>query len=220
MTVFEGQPTSKKLSRERLIALLQTLLDRGLSQQQVAARSSLPAQYLSDIKCGRRPMTELVARRLGDELGYDFRWLLGIENSVAPTTDRAPTAGRSAGIWLPLFPHPIEGDPKRQSAWDGTGIEIAGTAAAQLGLARWPYVLRFRQKKNVQDRLRNKDLVLISQSVTDDPGIKVVKHRGNLYLARPRKGGGWVRIANGDHLPEAGHICGYCLGIIWSSLIE
>jgi transcriptional regulator with XRE-family HTH domain len=50
----------------RLSTLLEKLASKGFSQAQVAEVVGLTPQFLSDIKCGRRPLTDAVARRLSE----------------------------------------------------------------------------------------------------------------------------------------------------------
>lgn len=209
----------ENLSRQRLADFLEILTQRGLTQQQVGARAGLPAQYLSDMKHGRRPVTELAARRLGEEFDVNHEWLLGTGSTMEPVRTNASTSpGNPGGTWLPLFPHPVEGEPRSLPEWDGTSLEVSGAAAAKVLLARWPYVLRF-DRDDVRGRLRRGDLILVSQVPSDEAEISVVKYRGKLFLARPDPTGSWERAGNGDHLPETCAIAGHCLGIVWSSLL-
>ena len=66
------------VATQRLVDLLARLESQGITQAQVAARAGLPSQYLSDVRNQRRPLTELCARRLGDE----FNALPGPELAV------------------------------------------------------------------------------------------------------------------------------------------
>ena len=146
----------QNLSRRRLADFLQRLARQGLTQQQVASRANLPPQYLSDLKCGRRPMTELVARRLGEEFDINHHWLLGTSNTMEPPEPRSGhSAALPAGNWLPVWNIPIEGDPRANSAWDETMVEISGAAADKLVHAQFPYALRFGHN-DVKGRLAQK----------------------------------------------------------------
>jgi transcriptional regulator with XRE-family HTH domain len=69
------------LPARRLVELLKLLGEKGLNQSQIAKRVGTPTQYLSDVKHERRPMSELFARRLGEEFKVNFLWLLGVEDS-------------------------------------------------------------------------------------------------------------------------------------------
>ena len=209
--------SSAGLSHQRLNDLLETLGRQGLTQAQVAAKAGLPVQYLSDIKHERRPMTELVARRIGDEFDVNFQWLMGISNSMADPKPRVAASIASSSVWLPLLPHPIEGEPRGHPKWDGAGVDIAGAAAAKLVLAQQPYILRFGHK-DIEGRLRQGDLILISQAPNRDAEISVVRHRRKSFLARPNDDGTWSRVADGSRRPSDCEIAGHCLGIVWSSL--
>lgn len=215
MPASSPEPSSSP-EHERLSQFLELLAKQGISQQQVARRANLPPQYLSDIKKGRRPLSELVARRLGDQFGVDYLWLL--EQEVLLSELKGSTGGnRTSGCWLPVFPHPIAGDPKVHPDWDGLGVEVAGAAAARLGLAKWPYILRY-QRSDILGRLQPGDLVLISQELTGDSEIFVIQTGRKLVLARRSSQGGWQRVANRDILPASCTALGRCLGVVWSDL--
>ncbi|MCE9555386.1 MAG: helix-turn-helix domain-containing protein [Planctomycetes bacterium] len=206
------------LATQRLNALLELLAEQGFTQIQIAAKGGLPPQYISDIKRGRRPMTELVARRLGEEFDVNFQWLMGTSNSMENPMPRSVAAMASSTVWLPLFPHPIEGEARAHPKWGGAGIEVAGIAAAKLVLSKNPYILRFGHN-DIQGRLRQGDLILISQVASADAEIHVVHHRKKSFLARATKGGSWSRVANGNVLPSDCPVTGHCVGIVWSSLL-
>ena len=184
---------------------------------EVAAKSGLPAQYLSDVKRGRRPMTELIARRLGGRFGVDFQWFLGGSSSMEVPQSQSAGLPATSALWLPLFPFPIDCAPRAHPQWDGAGVEVAGAAAAKLVLARHPYVLRFG-RTDIQGRLMKGDLILISQQPDEDAQIHVVRHRKKSYLARAAKGGTWIRVADGTELPSSCPATGHCVGVVWSSL--
>ena len=210
--------TPAGLAQKRLGELLERLSQQGLMQQQVAAQAGLQSQYLSDIKHGRRPMTELVARRLSGQFDVNHEWLMGVSTSMArPRVQANPPASASSAVWLPLFPHPIEGEPRANPTWDGTGLEVSGAAAAKLVLATQPYALRFGHNDD-GGRLRKGDFILISQALSGDAEISVVEYRKKLFLARKKKNGDWERVANRNMLPADSPVKGHCVGVIWSSL--
>jgi len=209
--------TVTALAMQRLQVLLQLLAEQGLTQVQIAARAGLPAQYLSDIKRGKRPMTELVARRLGEEFEVNFQWLLGADSAMENPKPRAGTA--KSTLWLPLFPWPIEGEPRAHPQWDGAGVEVAGVAAAKVALTRYPYVLRFGNKDEGK-RLHKGDLILISQVPRQDAELCIVRYRKKSCLARSDSAGNWERVANGELLLASKWTqTGHCVGIVWSSLL-
>lgn len=216
MNIDEPEVDTLEVRHERLVQLLDLLVQRGFSQQQVAERAKVPVQYLSDIKNGRRPLGELVARRIGEEFDVNFQWLLG--NSNARENPRPLTSKVTGGTaWLPLHQHPVEGDPWSHPAWGGTDVQIAGRAVAKLALANKPYVLQFGHDDQ-EGRLQRGDLVLISQTVSETAAISVVKVRKKLFLARRLKQGTWKRLATEDELPAHSQVVGHCLGVVWSSL--
>ena len=62
--------------RERFSQVLDALEKQGLSQREIAMRACVPPQYFSDVKLGRRSLSELFARRLGEEFDVDHIWLM------------------------------------------------------------------------------------------------------------------------------------------------
>ena len=206
------------LAVRRFNDLLELLSTQGFTQAQIAAKAGLPPQYLSDIKRSRRPMTELVARRLGEAFEVNFQWLLGTSASMNPPPSQSAAQPASGASWLPLFSHPIEGEPRAHPQWDGTGIEIAGAAAAKLLLAKRPYLLRFG-RNDVRGRLRSGDLILISQVESEEAEIQVVRYRKKCFLARANDDGSWTRVATGKPLDADCPVTGHCVGIVWSSLL-
>lgn len=212
----EDQSVASVATR-RLNELLGPLLEQGLTQAQIAAKAGIPPQYFSDIKRGERPVTELIARRLGEEFSFNYRWLMGTSNSMESTAQPSTITSPNNMVWLPLFSFPIQGEPRQNSNWTGAGVEIAGVAAGRIGLEKHPYVLQFGHDDD-HGRLRQGDLILISQSQNDDAEIHVVSFRKKLFLARANADGGWTRVANRKHLPSDCPTAGHCVGILWSLL--
>ena len=210
--------TEPQIGQQRLEKLLQGLADKGLSQGQIAQRVGIPASYLTDVKKGHRAMTELFARRLAEEFCLDYRWLLGDAGTMdSLTLGQDVVAEESDSIWLPMFPHPVQGRPRTLPQWDGSCVEICGAGAARARAATDPYVLRF-QRDDHTGRLRANDLVLVSQTVNDQAQIQVIKLRNKMFLARQLPDGSWERVAEkgpfrGD-VPVVGHV----IGIVWGSL--
>lgn len=220
MSDDENPYSTERIAQQRLTDLLERLSQQGHSQQEVAADAGLPAQYLSDIKHGRRPMTELVARRLGDAFQVNFQWLTVQSDSMEPDQESSSLSNPdSGGTWLPLFPHPVEGEPRSSPAWDGSCVEISGPAAAKLVLTKWPYVLRFGHN-DIRKRLCRGDLVLISQTIFDEAEFSVVRYRKKSFLARLQPDGSWERAAYGDSLPGTCPVIGHAVGIVWASLLS
>ena len=206
-------------ARQRVLELLRLLGEKGHKQQEIAAQAGLPVQQLSDIKHGRRKITELVARRLGHAFHVNFQWLTGSSDSMdppAPVVALAATSS-SGGIWLPLHPHPVEGDPRLVPDWDGSGTEVFAAALPKLAQAQWPYVLVFNHD-DVEGRLRKGDRVLISQSVNPKAEISVIRQGRKCFLARPQADGTWRRVANDVSLAASCRSVGHCLAVIWSPL--
>jgi hypothetical protein len=122
----------------------------------------------------------------------------------------------STGVWLPVFSHPVEGEPRNVPNWDGSHVEVSSVAAAKLAQAVQPYVLRFGHSDR-QGRLRRGDLILISQSPGVSAELKVVRFRRKCFLAR-QVNGKWIRAATGKALPGESVVVGHCVGVLWSAL--
>lgn len=193
-------------SRERISQLLQELSRHGQPQRAVANQLGIPNQYLTDYKNGRRRLNEAVARKLEAEFGekwnFTASWLMGetLEEPPAP-----PEAAQSdeivqstAPAQLPVFFHPIEGDPYNHPKWNGFLIEVSGAAKATLRLAKHPYVLQFGATDR-ENRIQSGDMLLMSQlppldSIRIQTAIQVIRHGRGMYLARRVKDG-WQRLA-------------------------
>jgi hypothetical protein len=207
-----GDPQSE-LQIGRLKSVLDELAKRGISQAQVAAGVGVTRQYLNDVVYSRRPLSELLARRIGEQFQVDFQWLLGRQSMPAKT---ATTGVGDTGVWLPVLPHPVEGNPRMHPRWEGTFLPVPPIALPTLAMAVDPYVLRFLQN-DVERRLHKNDLVLVSQTPDEIASIVVVRAGKKCFLAR-RKGRDWVRLANGDVLDGDLPVVGHCIGVLWSSL--
>lgn len=214
----ESEPDHHELRKKRLGELLRTLKEQGVTQQQVAARARVPAQYLCDVAAGRRTLTELFARRLQEEFRVDYLWLLGQSSSMEPTGagNPSPSVGLPR-VWLPVFPHPIESDPYAHPLWDGTAWEVIGLPAARVRTATSPYVLRFGADDR-QGRLQKNDCLLLSQTVDHYSEIYVVKASGKAFLAR--RGGEtiWEPLDPRRETTSAATPIGQVLGILWARL--
>lgn len=215
MSASSNNCSPAELAVHRLNDLLDEFAQKGDTQTKIATQAGLPPQVLSDVKHGRRPMTELIARRLGEDLHVSHEWLLGVGNTKERVSWSAQPA--SSARWLPLFTHPIEGEPKTNSDWDGTSVEVVGAAAAKLSLAVHPYVLKFGHN-DIGGRLRSGDLALISQTSNADAEISVVRHRKKCFLARRNRDGSWSRVADGDRLPSTVAVLAHCAGLVWSKM--
>ena len=206
--------------QKRLTKMLQLLSEKGVTQSFVAKRVRMPAPYLTDMKRGHRPLTELFARRLADEFGVDFQWLLGETGTMdSLQLGSEVTVDESTSVWLPVFPHPVQGPPRSLSKWDGSCVEVCGAAAARIRVATDPYVLRFGRDDHA-GRLKRDDLLLISQSMGDSAEFHVVRIRRGLYLARRIKAGVWQRVADKTVIRNDLEIVGHVMGIVWAALSQ
>jgi hypothetical protein len=206
--------------RSRLQKVLDRLFERGTNQQAIAESMGVPGQYLSDIKMGRKRVAELFARRMAECYDFDYRWLMtGEGNPPQFLSQGGRTPLPAPGpVRLPLFDHPISGNPQALPEWTGAFVELAGAAAAQARAAEEPYILRFR-KHDTEGRLREDDLVLVSQAVKEDAEIQVIRYRQQCFLARRTADGrSFQRVATGQALGQGAVPVGHALGIIWAIL--
>lgn len=209
--------SNSELTRQRFQQLLNDLAEMGLTQREIADRVNIPPQYVSNLKTGQREMKELVARRFGTVFGYNYEWLLGnSDKRNAPTIPSTLTESLSRKF--PVLDLLIEGDPQSNEDWDGTFAELSGAAAVRVRSCRTPYVLRC-SIDDLQGRIRQRDLLLISQEAREDAEIHVVRYRKRLVLARAGAEGRYQRVSDGQELNAECTVVAHCVGIVWASLV-
>ena len=158
----------------RLAQVLEQLAVRGVKQREVAFELNIPTQYLSDLKHGRRMLSESFARRFAEVYCISATWLLhgeGTGNLPDPSAALAQTAG---ACLLPVLSAPDQGDPRHSPYWDGGLLALSGAAAAAAERAKLPFVLRIGVDIS-SGRLKKNDLVLCSQELRDDAAIVIVR---------------------------------------------
>jgi transcriptional regulator with XRE-family HTH domain len=201
----------------RLSSLLQDLANKGVKQSRVAAMIGVKPQYLSDVKNGRRPLTELVARRLGEAFYVDYEWLLGISSDLNWGGISLAGVPRDLCRVLPLLSFPIAGEPKADPSWLGSSFEVFGVAAAKSSLAVQPYILRLSDR-DIKGRLQIGDLLLISQTPNQSAEFNILRPQKKCHICRRGSKGAWVDIATGRKIAPDSPITGHCVGIIWAEL--
>ncbi len=201
----------------RLKQVLDRLIEQGTTQQAIAQAVGVPSQYVSDVKSGRKRVAELFARRFADGYKFDYRWLLTGEGNPPQFLNGTPQAPAPAPVRLPLFDHPIYGRPQTVPEWNGAMLELSAAAAAQAWAAKEPYIVRFA-KNDTEGRLRQHDLVLVSQTVNVHAQIEVVRYRRQCFFARREPDGTFRRIATGQLLGPGAEAVGHCVGIVWGVL--
>ena len=207
-----------QLRNERFLKLLEMLEQQGISQREAARRTGVPSQYLNDVKSQRRSLSELFARRLQDEFHVNYQWLLGREGSMeVQRLDLSTGKGGGQKTWLPVFAHPIAGDPYSIPEWDGSTIEIAGMAITRARRAEHPYVLRFGVADQ-HKRLCPGDLLLISQSINESADIQVIRSGNKCLLARLRERKKWECLNAKNTVRGEPTVIGHVLGILWGAL--
>lgn len=208
--------------KERLQSVLDKLTASGMSQAEIARRLNVPASYLSDVKNGYRTLTELFARRVGDEFGVDYVWLLdGAGNGEKPSM--VPVSGRAGKLLLSVLSGPCIGDPAVSSASEGILQEVSGPAAVSAANADKPYLLRLGRDVHSLD-LRVGDLLLMSQKVDGGQhGILVLQaastpsaDSGKLILVKRKGKEQFQELEQVRTL--RGEVVGVCLGLAWRAL--
>ena len=205
-------------AKVRLQEFLHAQAARGLTSDQVAALVDLPARCLSQIKHGRRTMSELVARRLAERFGVNHAWLLGTSDSVDPPAVWSALGPDPPPVWLPLFHAPIfHSEPRLHPSWERQVVALSCTAAARAMRAATPYILHFADRDD-EGRLHPGDLILMSQMPCHNASVHVISYRNEILLARNEEHGGWRRLADGGKIWSGATVVGHCVGIIWSEL--
>jgi transcriptional regulator with XRE-family HTH domain len=207
-----------ELRKDRLVKLLDVLDKKGISQSEVARRTGVPPQYLNDVKSRRRSLSERFARRLQDEFQVNYQWLLGSHGSMEmQRLDQGTGPADARRLWLPVFAHPISGDPFTVPDWDGSSVEIAGVAAMRVLQADRPYAHRFGAKDR-RGRLCSGDLLLVSQAGNVNADIHVIRMGRKCHLARRKDSGEWECLNPDISISGEPTVIGHGLGIIWGAL--
>jgi transcriptional regulator with XRE-family HTH domain len=206
-----------QLKTERFKELLHKLSADGITQREIAQRTGVPPQYITDVKSGTRNLSELFARRIADEFEIDFLWLLGERSAPRPRPGLPPQREGADRLLLPLLPHPVRGLPEESPDWDGSLIELCGPAAVAALNAQTPYVLRFG-RDDIQGELQRGDLLLIGALPSPSSEISVIRYRSRCFLARRTADGNWQRVANGHGISGSAPVIGSCLGLLWRRL--
>ncbi len=88
---------------DRFNEFLEELAAKGVSQQEVAKRLGVSAQYVTDIKARRRRISELFARRLEDQFHRSRGWFLGTEDDPNGALAPQRVEGRAARATCQCF---------------------------------------------------------------------------------------------------------------------
>jgi len=200
----------------RLAQVLERLAGRGIKQQKVAFELSIPTQYLSDLKHGRRTLSEQFARRFAEVYRVSAAWLLHGEGPCDLPDLGAVPAQPVGGCLLPVLSAPDQGDPRHSPHWDGGLVALSGAAAAAAERAKLPFVLRIGADIP-SGRVRRNDLVLCCQELRNDAALVIVRAKGTAVLAEAAGKDGYKTLASGRSIPGAEPI-GYCIGIVWAQL--
>jgi transcriptional regulator with XRE-family HTH domain len=203
------------ISAQRLQELCRELSANGLKQAAVARQVGVPSQYLSDVLNGHRPLTELFARRLGEEFGVNYAWLLATSDSKERPFLTPPPATQPHDT-LPLVRGPIAGLPQDDPEWPGSYVQHSAIYAHKAAQLTRPYVLQLAHG-DVAGRLQENDLILVSQDASAKAEVAIVQCGEELLLAR-KKGVKWHRVATGRPVRGKCEVKGHCVGIIWSKL--
>ena len=200
----------------RIKQALARLIQRGVRQREIAYELGVPSQYVSDLKHGRRALSEPFARRFAETFRVSAAWLIHGEGPSELPDLAAAAAASGESCLLPVLSEADEGDPRHSRHWDGGLLTLAGAAAAAAARAMLPFVLRIGGDIP-SGRLKKNDLVLCCQEPHDDAAIVIVRAKGTALLAKAAGKGGYKTLASDRLIPGAEPI-GCCLGIVWAAL--
>ena len=201
----------------RLTQVLAQLAERGVKQSAIACELNVPPQYVSDLRHGRRNLSEPFARRFAEAYRVSASWLLLGEGPRDLPDLAAPGAQSDGACLLPVLSSPDEGDPRHSPHWDGGLLALAGAAAAAAARAKLPFVLRI-EGDSPSGRLRKNDLILCCQGPRDDAAFVIVRAAGTAVLAEAAGKDRYKAVASGRLIPGAEPI-GHGIGIVWAPLL-
>jgi len=194
-------------------ARLQQALDElGITQAEVARRTSAPASYLNDVIRGRRTLTEGFAATIQHEFGIDKLWLRYGEGQMFRRLPPQPSLPSAAAMTsLPLLDRPCHGNPLDSGAWAGSTHPVPRGQALPLAPDRHRYVLRV-SGHGATGELRDGDLIVVETlpaNMSPDPDdCWVVVMDENVIRIR--------RLGRSE--PPGGQVWGWCVGIVWRRL--
>ncbi len=209
------ESSSVPAKNRRLAEFLRKLAKQGAKQQEIARRLNVPPSYLSDVKLGRKTLSDTFARAFCSEFDVGLDWLLdGTGSQVRPQVEAAPSP--SGPVLIPIFYQPVEGDPQGVKTWDGSRVELSGAAATRALRGQHPYVLRSPIDDKL-GRIRRNDLILVDQNTVEPTSVVVVRDRDKSHLARQSEQG-YRSVESGRVMRGKPNVIGVCLGIVWASL--
>jgi hypothetical protein len=146
------------------------------------------------------------------------------EGQPVRTQPTPATGGAVQVLALPVLSAPCAGEPRKVEGWDGSLLEVTGSASALALKASFPYLLRLPFDVPAC-QLRKGDALLMSQEKkTTSHGLVVVARtqekdeKGDLVLARRTPKGGLVSAAHGDPIRGDVEEVGQCLGLVWRAM--
>lgn len=212
----EHQDHAQAERAERLDAILRRLTKEGMTQRSVAAELNVPPNYLSDLRHGRRVITDQFCRTFAQVFQVRCAWLADGEGPESVPQLTTPPSSQG-NLLLPVLQQPHVGDPEQCPSWDGSRVEVAGAAAAAAARAITPYLLRLSQTDG-RNRLQPGDLLLVSQENDAQHEIAIARHRGTFVVVRQDSDGQRLSLANDKPLSGKIEIVGQCLGLVWAKL--
>lgn len=220
----DGERREREERTKRFQQVLDKLTASGMTQAEIAQRLAVPPPYVSDVKNGYRTLTDLFARRVGEEFGIDFLWLLhGVGDGRKPTVAVAP---RSTGkLLLPILKEPCLGDPAVSAMAEGNLQEVSGAAAVAAANADKPYLLRLGHDAPAV-HLRAGDLLLMTQG-KEHPENSIVVLRmtdhgapgtERLLLCRRRGEDQFQSLTSNATVRGEAQVVGACMGLVWRGM--
>jgi transcriptional regulator with XRE-family HTH domain len=213
----------KEQQKRAVYAMNLAMAERGFSQSALAREIGVERQYLWDVRNGHRSLTEPFAHRLAEVSGLSFVWIMYGEG--VPIRRQPGTAsGSGQALALPVLSDLCAGDPRQVKGWDGSLLEVVGSAAALAAGAASPYLLRLSFDAPAS-LLRKGDILLISQEKKPTSREIVIVERSRkagekaeLLLVRRTGRGGFVSLDHGDAVRGEIEEIGQCLGLVWRAM--
>lgn len=204
--------------RDRLSQVLDALEKHGLSQREIAMRACVPPQYFSDVKLGRRSLSELFARRLGEEFDVDHIWLMTGTGSMKRPRAWSADAEPKRSTLIPILNQPTAGEPRHAGHWDGSLVELSGPAVAAAATAEAPYALRVTHD-DCNGRLKKGDIVIVSQRDDKASPVVIIRENEKLMIAgRIASTGKFSDLQTGRTKKGGAEVVGACIAIVWAPL--
>lgn len=181
----------------------------GITQAQIARRTSAPASYVNDVIRGRRSLSEGFAGTLQNEFGIDRIWLRHGEGQMFRRLPPQPSLeGGGHMTPLPLLDQPCKGNPLDCGAWAGSTHPVPRGQARPTAPDLHRYVLRVSGQGS-RGGIRDGDLVVV-ETLSPQSSLEL----GGCWCIVVTDNVSRIRQFRKSERPR-GEVWGWCLGIVW-----